>query len=237
MSNSASATELLTVKSLKTLSWASLFVWLVCLVLSSLLPDGSLQNWHYRILAFVLSILVTFTIINYKKIKNKSIAILLILGNTCYIFVNASGINAISKNQLFTETVNSSAVTGSGTDSYNLRNTIGPAQAGFFSFLKEPDWWPDKGIINEITLLKAQINSLSSNAANGEEKKLLLDKILALGLQVQMLSEGKTDTEKKLFEDNSKLAAQVNRLTAELEQEKNKSAELSASLDACNKKK
>ena len=67
-------------------------------------------------------------------------------------------------------------------------------------------------------------------------RKLLLDKILALGLQVQMLSEGKTDTEKKLFENNSRLAAQVTKLTAELTQEKNKSAELSALLDACNKK-
>jgi hypothetical protein len=237
MSNSASATELLTVKSLKTLSGASLFVWLVCLVLSSLLPEGSLQVWHYRIIAFILSILVTFTIINYKKTRDKFMAILLILGNTCYIFVNASGINAISKNQLFTDTVKSAADTSSRAGAFNSNKTIGPVQAGFFSFLREPDWWPDKGLINENNLLKAQINSLNSNTGNREEKKLLLDKILALGLQVQMLSEGKTDTEKKLFEDKSRLAAQVNKLTAELEQERNKSAELSASLEACNKKK
>ncbi|MEI9809017.1 MAG: hypothetical protein WDO16_14790 [Bacteroidota bacterium] len=176
MSTSASPipSELLTLKSLKTLSGASITVWVVCLVLSSLLPEQTLQYWHYRIIAFVLSVLITLTIIQSKKTTTKLAYGLLVLGNTCYIFINASGINSISKNQLFSksaETISDSSQKHEGAFHQKRNNT---AMAGLFPFLREADWWPDKEVIRENTILKNELLTLKNTTVVFTEKDSLV---------------------------------------------------------------
>lgn len=253
MNESASPipSELLTLKSLKTLSGASITVWIVCLVLNSLLPENTLQYWHYRILAFILSVLITFTIIHYKKNSQKLAYWLLILGNTCYIFINASGINSISKNQLFSKSSPPVIDTSKKKGAFYIQKRNIPLMGGFFSFFRQTDWWPDKEIIRENTALKNELISLKdSNTGGFPEKDSLLKKISILEEQVGRLTDGSSLNEKTLTEENANLAAQVKTLTAGLNREKSKNeqlinqinnlkadvANLTNSLNACNQK-
>ncbi|AUP79964.1 hypothetical protein [Flavivirga eckloniae] len=118
-----------------TLSGAAGAVWLFCLVLANLDPDAKLFTpAYYRLIALGLSETIAIVMLMRVRRKKKFELWLFAFFNGLLIFINASGLNAISSKLSFENT--------SSIQSKIITNNT-PQKASFVSnfFKREISWW------------------------------------------------------------------------------------------------
>jgi hypothetical protein len=127
-------------KSLFTLSGAAGAVWLLCLVIANLDQDHKMLSVTvYKFIALAMSMALAVYMVLRDKRKTRKENYLFAFFNGLLIFVNASGINAISSNvaKLASEPSNDSAWVSEGFKTY---------EAQFLAisfFVNDVDWWPN----------------------------------------------------------------------------------------------
>lgn len=140
-------TNFIGLKDIDNLSLAGIGVWLICVVIQSFFP--SLNSYWLRFVALVVSLCwAIFQFAKNKQWKNGA-SYLIIAINTCLIFVSASGMNSITRQNPFSgENVNANLDT-------IKKNTF--VKAGIFDFKEQADWFPDYEMIRFIDTLKLEI--------------------------------------------------------------------------------
>lgn len=128
--------------SLFTLSGSACAVWIFCLVLSAIIPANSLSVYHWRLIALVFSEFLAVAIVLQQK-NNSSIKWLIGLINGLLIFINASGINAVSTGLAF-ENKNSMKM-----EKMSYLGAHDKIAASMHIFNHEISWWPDLNILHE----------------------------------------------------------------------------------------
>ena len=103
--------------------------------------------------------------------------------------------------------------------------------AGFFSFFREPDWWPDKEMLHENTMLKEEVLSLKNNNSSVfRERDSLKTELSKLKSQLKSIMDGKSATEQGQLQQINSLADSIKILTASLTKEKKAPDHLNQSL-------
>jgi hypothetical protein len=151
-------TELLTNKTVYTLTGASASVWIICLVVHSILHKTVNSPDIYKVIALCLSLLISLSVVFNKK-KKKYEDWLLSVINGFLIFIYATGFNSISKNIFLEE----DKVTLDQVDSMKATSSITQPnlQLAGLAYLFEIDWFPNKHLVKENKILKNSIDSLS----------------------------------------------------------------------------
>lgn len=146
----------LVLKDIDNLSLAGIGVWLICVVIQSFFP--SLNSYWLRFIALLVSLL--WSIFQFAKNRQwrNGASYLIMLINTCLIFISASGMNSVTRQNPFQgENVNSNL------DTIKKRTLL---KAGIFDLTKQTDWYPDYNMLEFIDTLKMQItdrdNSISA---------------------------------------------------------------------------
>jgi|GEM_PF-5890250 hypothetical protein len=132
-----------TFDTFKTLAGSAGVVWICCLVIGSLIPKSSLNCYQWRYIALLLSEMATIGMLlrsKKRKLENWFLTIL----NELLVFINASGLNAISTGMAFVDKDNSDIKSA---------HTM-----SLFTFTKEIAWWPDATLINDIKKQKQECN-------------------------------------------------------------------------------
>jgi len=141
-------------KTLFTLSGAAGAVWLVCLVVANLDPQGEVVSGSaYRFIALGLSEFLAIFMIVRDRRKTRRENYLFAFFNGLLIFVNASGINAISSQLSFSNPP-------SQTEAQNTE----PSEAALLAFKlfnNEVDWWRGKNQIQQEQEVIALSNAVT----------------------------------------------------------------------------
>lgn len=133
--------EFITFKTLGTLAGAVATTWLVCNVLSSLLPADYLTYHQWRFVAFSVSEALSLYLTFRNKTKGADKWVLGFL-NGLLIFVNVSGLNAISTGtKLFN---------GPDESRIQIKDSTSIKKANLLPNTKEQSWWPDIDLLNRI---------------------------------------------------------------------------------------
>jgi len=122
-------TDFFSVKSLHTLAGSAGAVWLCCAVVSSVGGKKCLPVEGWRILALILSEVLTISLLLTAGRRTYT-AFLLAFLNGLLVFVNASGLNAVTHGAV-----------------YDDRDTIQVHKGSLFPFINEVDWWPDPELL------------------------------------------------------------------------------------------
>ncbi|MBK9416174.1 MAG: hypothetical protein IPN62_02530 [Flavobacteriales bacterium] len=142
--------ELIKLRSLYTLSGLASMVWLICLVIAQLMPHpDTLAPWHWRLIAFTLSCGLTFytTILRRTRARGKwGLAVL----NSFLVFVNASGINAVTSGLSFID-----------KDTAVVKEVNAATHASIYLLDAQVNWWPDTHLVRANEELKAETLSLA----------------------------------------------------------------------------
>ena len=146
-------------KSLFTLSGAAGAVWLLCLVIANLDQDHEMLSVTvYKFIALAVSMALAIYMVLRDKRKTRKENYLFAFFNGLLIFVNASGINAISSNvaKLASEPSNDSAWVSEGFKSYEAQFLA------FSFFVNDVDWWPNTKQEQHIKDLERQLNKYNN---------------------------------------------------------------------------
>ena len=168
--NSPIPEEFYTSATFFTLSGAAGAVWLFCLVLANFDPNGAFFTpLLYRIIAISLSLLIAIIILLRKETKKskkkpkKFESWLITFFNGILIFVNASGLNAVTSNSTFENM--GSVVTETQEASLNIFKNV-----PFFK--NEVFWWEDYGCFTQRKeLLKENEKLVKELAEQAEQSK------------------------------------------------------------------
>ncbi len=192
-------TELITNKTLYTLTGASAAVWIVCLVIHSILHKSVNNPDVYKVIALTLSLLISISIV-FKKRKKKYEDWLLSVINAFLIFIYATGFNSISSN-VFIGEEEKVVSKQSAFNTSVLLSSKSRQLAGVVDFF-EIDWFPNKRLIKENKNLKNNVDSLDkiissisalkpATYSNGNDS-LLIKENIELRKKVQEMEKGKT---------------------------------------------
>lgn len=149
-------------KSLFTLSGSAGAVWLLCLVMANLDQEHQMLSVSvYKFVALGLSMVLAVYMVLRDKRKTRKENYLFAFFNGLLIFVNASGINAISSNvaKLASEPSQDSAWVTTTTQSYEAQFLA------FSFFVNDVDWWPNAKKEAEINDLKAKLKAYEQELA------------------------------------------------------------------------
>jgi hypothetical protein len=143
----AAASQFFTLKTLGTVAGCAGAVWITCLVLYNLLPENTLGYLAWRWIALLLSefvVIVLFLKVKVKSMERWMIAVL----NGFIVFINASGINAVSTGVPF-----------------NKKDTTIKISS-LLPFARDIAWWPDISLLKKIEFLEggAVLNRQNENA-------------------------------------------------------------------------
>ncbi len=169
--------ELFDKKTFFTLGGTSLAVWLLCLVISNFDPQAKIFTpTHYRFIALTISFVLAILIVVKEKNKSKIEDWIIAFFNALLIFVNASGLNAISSKLTF-ENINTIE---------QRKIDIGEVQkASLFNlqlntnfFKNQVQWWVDdeyflekKKVEVENEILKKKIKFLEQKKYKNKENE------------------------------------------------------------------
>ncbi|MEO6358141.1 MAG: hypothetical protein ABIO56_16025 [Ferruginibacter sp.] len=149
-------TNFLGLKDIDNLSLAGIGVWLICIVVQNFFP--SLNSYWLRCIALAISLLWSISQFAKNKQWNNVASYLIILINTCLIFISASGMNSVTRqNPLSGENINANIDT--------LKKKI-LIKASIVDFGKQTDWFPDYEMVELIDTLKMQINTRDNSIEN-----------------------------------------------------------------------
>lgn len=133
-------TEFFSTRSLYTLAGSAGAVWLCCAVISSVVAKDFFTPQQWRLIALFLSELLTFSFFFTRSRRHRTYqAGVLAMLNGCLVFVNASGINAV-------------------TSGLNFQTPAAPTavKASLFPFTHEIDWWPSPELLAQRKQLEIQ---------------------------------------------------------------------------------
>ena len=186
--------EFFSTKSLFTLSGSAGAVWLFCLVLSTLIPANTLSVYYWRLIALLCSESLAVIII-WQQRGNSLKKWLVGIFNGLLIFINASGINAVSTGLAFENRDNIKTESAF----YYPGNKM--QIAAIFPFNHEINWWPDRKLLHKKDSLEKSNEHLKNENAH--------IKVLYSNLNEKLLKEtNNTDCSKR----DSLLSVQVQKL-------------------------
>ena len=144
--------------TLFTLSGSACAVWLFCLVLSAIIPVNSLPVYYWRLIALLFSESLAIVIVLQHR-SDSSAKWLIGIVNGLLIFINASGINAVSTGLAFE---NRSNIKLEKTSYISEQKNM---MSSFFPFNHEVNWWPDLNILHKTdSLEKANVSLKKTNS-------------------------------------------------------------------------
>ncbi|MDB5202909.1 MAG: hypothetical protein JWQ27_2318 [Ferruginibacter sp.] len=149
-------TNFVGLKDIDNLSLAGIGVWLICIVVQSFFP--SMNSYWLRCIALVVSL--TWAIIQFAKNQQwrNGASYLIIAINACLIFVSASGMNSVTRQNPF-----SGEMVDANLDTIKKKS---PLKAGIFNLNKQTDWFPDYEMIKFIDTLKSEITIRNNSIEN-----------------------------------------------------------------------
>ena len=248
--NISQPNELFNSKTFFTLGGSATAVWLFCLVLANLDPEGELFTPKYfRFIALGLSLIIAGMMLGrMDKLKRKSEHWLIAFFNGLLIFINASGLNAVSSNLSF-----------ENVDSVKERTdtAVEAQESSAISFLSIPffkndvSWWIDeeyykenKKIKKENEALKQQIEKFDENSDNLKDQNNALNEasnsLRRCQRHAQELTRQLVDlktSEDTLKQNNKNLRKKDIRNQRTLTRLNAQVRSLKRSLEACNEKK
>ncbi|CAN5732383.1 hypothetical protein BH10BAC3_BH10BAC3_39190 [soil metagenome] len=207
-------TELINEKTFYTLGGASAAVLLTCWAINYVAVDVSWLNYKtYRLLGIILSELFAIIIMLQKK-DRKSIQWLFAFLNGLLIFVNASGLNAMTSSYIFNPADTSKTKTTFFRPAPAKNNAY--RQAGIFPLPRMISWWPDEKLMEQNQVLETKIQQLDST--NIALKTLLENRpVLTEGegsTTIQPLKNPLEDSIRSLNEQLNEKQKQLTELTA-----------------------
>jgi hypothetical protein len=232
---SITPTELITNKTLYTLTGASASVWIVCLVVHSFMHKTVSNPDIYKMIALSISLLISISMIIEKKSRKYKDWLLGII-NGFLIFIYATGFNSISSNIFISPEEKSGTVEKSATSRIS-RPLAEKKLAGIFEFF-EIDWFPDKKLSQENSNLKQSVDSLnklvtvlakpSSVATNDVNTNLLMAENNELKNKIHELENNNNRTTVNIASNTqcSEKDILINRMTHELNEYKRINQEL-----------
>ncbi len=153
-------TELIDEKTFYTLGGASAAVLLTCWAINYVAVDVSWLNYKtYRLLGIILSEIFAIIIMLRKK-DHTGIKWLFAFLNGLLIFVNASGLNAMTSSYIFNPADTSKTKTGFFRSSPSSINDY--RQAGILPLPRMISWWPDEKLIEQNQALEGKMQQLDS---------------------------------------------------------------------------
>ncbi|MGX5690348.1 hypothetical protein [Arcticibacter tournemirensis] len=166
MPNHQLPNQLYSSNTLYTLSGAATAVWIICLVLSTVIPPHILTVYHWRLIALTLSEFFAILIIFQKRDRKIDIWVIGII-NGLLIFINASGINAVTTGIAFENQTHSQKKAGIA-DNKHL------SLSGILFLDRQINWWPDRELIHKNYSLNNDNHKLrdDNNILRNRIKKL-----------------------------------------------------------------
>ena len=135
-----------TPKALDSLSIAGLSVWAICSTIGTV--SDQIDSFVIRILAISISMLWSLSLFVKNKRWNKSYNYILILVNGALIYINAAGINTVTRQSPFE---------GYGVKTTNHEIHSEVIKSSIFDFTAQKDWYPDYELIKYADSLKEQL--------------------------------------------------------------------------------
>jgi len=245
MSTTPPTSEIITPKSLYTITGAAGAVWLFGSMLYTVLGPR-IDEVIYRSIAFGLSLIIALGMLLEKKsLRRQYKSWLLIIPNSALIFINASGFNAVNtggSDESDTQSEKKSSLIGSLTSPPNDGSI---QKASFLPFLKDVAWWPDPLLKEKVEVLKEINDSLKTENTmlrknvNGLGKTDSLaikesnNKIASLETQIAALQLENT-TLKTGNINNSDLTTTIEKLNANINSLHKQLNDKDAQLKTCN---
>lgn len=146
MAETQPPSNFLTPKSIDNLSIAGVSVWLICLTISSVISD--LDSYWIRIIAIVTSFLWSMSLFLKNRRWNKIYNYIIILVNAVFIYINAAGINTVTRQSPFEGY-------GIKTELKDVKTPI--VKASIVNLGNQKDWYPDYQLIKFIDTLKENL--------------------------------------------------------------------------------
>lgn len=135
-----------TPKAIDNLSIAGLSVWAICLTVGTI--SNQIDSFYIRILALSFSLIWSISLFVKNKRWNKSYNYILILVNAVLIYINAAGINTVTRQSPF--------------EGFGVQSELNVIQdrvikGGIFSLSAQKDWYPDYKMLKYIDTLREQL--------------------------------------------------------------------------------
>lgn len=145
----------ITTAQLKTVTGATLGIWVICFLCSNTLGD-SISPKGLKILAAFLSVVFSFRFVSP---VNGWVLNDIIVGivNSALLFITASGVNIITATTVFAP-----AEAKSPDGVKETVDSLKVKQSSIFPFLRETAWWQDKAIEQKVENLKKSVSDLKS---------------------------------------------------------------------------
>lgn len=167
--NNSIPNEFYTTSTFFTLGGTAGAVWLFCLVLANLDPEGDfLTPKYFRFIALGLSLIIAGIMLGRQKMAKKFEHWLLAFFNGLLIFINASGLNAISSKLSF-ENVDSVQERSIDQPGVQESSTFSLLNIPFFK--NEVSWWADDSPNEENKKLSTENKNLKQQM-KGLDKRL-----------------------------------------------------------------
>lgn len=146
MAENTTPSNFITPSSIDNLSIAGISVWLICIVVESF--DANIDSFWIRITAICVSFLWSISLFIKNKRWNKPTNYIIIIVNAVLIYVNAAGINTITRQSPFEGR-------GIKTTTEDIAKQS-PTKASIFNIEGQKDWYPDYKMIEYIDTLKKE---------------------------------------------------------------------------------
>jgi hypothetical protein len=146
MSESKSPTNFITPSAIDNLSIAGISVWFICITISSIV--NNLESFWIRIIAICISLVWSISLFVKNKRWNKASNYIIVIVNAVFIYVNAAGINTITRQMPFEGY-------GVKTDLSETKNKL--IKSTFFDLSKQKNWYPDYKLFLYVDTLQSKI--------------------------------------------------------------------------------
>jgi uncharacterized protein YukE len=159
-------TELISEKSFYTLGGASASVLISCWAINYVTEGSNLLDYRdYRIIGLLLSEIAAFIIV-FKTQKQEGMKWIFALLNGLLIFLNASGMNAMTASNIFNKDQDTSKSSSTMIRAINEHQR----QASLFPLPRMTNWWPDEELIAAHEVLIEEKQDLQKTVQELEAK-------------------------------------------------------------------
>ena len=250
MATSNLPAEVITPKSLYTITGAAAVVWLFGAVLYTILGQR-MDEVFYRAIGFGLSFIIAIGMLIEKK-KYKLTYWLLVIPNAALIFINASGFNAVNTGSNPIEEADTKTEEKSASIQTSFESKM--QKAAFLPFLKDAAWWPDptlnekieqlkkvnESLVVENKTIKNQIAENTGDAADKQKIAFLEDQVKLLQTENEALKKGNNNEDLTtaiagLKKDLTDKTNQLRICNSDLQKTKNELTSANNQLNACLK--
>lgn len=137
----------ITPESIDNLSIAGVSVWLICLTITSI--ASNLESFWVRIIAILIALIWSVSLFIKNKRWNKRSNYILVIVNAVLIYVNAAGLNTVTRQSPFE---------GYGVKASLENSKEKVVKSEFYNLEQQKDWNPDYKVFEYIDSLQVSLN-------------------------------------------------------------------------------